>query len=112
MRRVASLAVRGSGGGGMRDGRFSAAGGRAGLAHHRRPTTPPKEPAVPSFVGNSLDVTANRAHPPTHPQVTGASRVRKIPEGARVHRSVFDRRDAGRVPYNPKNLPANPTRVD
>ncbi len=57
-------------------------------------------------------MTANRAHPPTHPQVTGASRVRKIPEGALVHGSVFERRDGGRVPYAPKNLPENPTRVD
>ena len=38
-------------------------------------------------------------------------RTRKIPEGARVHRSVFDRRAGGRVRYDPKNLPANPTMV-
>ena len=147
----------------MRGGRFSAAGGGAGLAHHRRPATPPKEPAIPSFVGHSLDVIANRAHPPTrcgvgehrerglsnvalhwmlgkardcglridraglashpadphgtmHRSWTGIwkarpRRTRKIPEGARVHRSVFDRRDGGRVRYNPKNLPVNPVVV-
>ena len=35
-------------------------------------------------------------------------RTRKIPEGARVHRSVLERRDSDRVRYDPKNLPANP----
>ena len=39
-------------------------------------------------------------------------RTRKIPEGARIHRSVLERRDGGRVRYDPKNLPANPTVVD
>ena len=39
-------------------------------------------------------------------------RTRKVPEGARVHRSVFERRDGGRVRYDPKNLPANPVVVD
>ena len=207
----------------MRDGGASAVGGGAGPAHHRRPATPPIEPVVPSFVGHSLDVIANRAHPPTglvRPRASGRAagstrrrrfgyhalaideqrrdfepcpwdeadaaegqtieqvwfagvhsdvggwyderglsnvalhwmlgkagdcglrvdraglasrrpdphgtmhqswagiwktrpcRTRKVSEGARVHRSVFERRDGGRVRYDPKNLPANPTVVD
>ena len=39
-------------------------------------------------------------------------RTRKVPEGARIHRSVVERRDGGRVRYAPKNLPANLTVVD
>ena len=53
-------------------------------------------------------------HDTMHPSWTGIwkarpRRTRKIPEGARVHRSVFERRDGARVRYHPKNLPANPT---
>ena len=93
MRRVAFLAVRGSGGGGMRGGRFSAAGGRAGLAHHRRPATLPKEPAIPSFVGHSLDVIANRAHPPTRCGV-GEHRERGLSNVA-LHWMLGKARDCG-----------------
>lgn len=40
------------------------------------------------------------------------SRTRKIPEGAWIHRSVFDRKDNAGNKYKPKNLPENFKIVD
>ncbi len=39
-------------------------------------------------------------------------RTRKIPEGARIHRSVFERLESSGARYHPKNLPAHPVIVD
>ena len=39
-------------------------------------------------------------------------RTRKIPELARIHRSVVKRLESSRISYRPKNLPAKPVVVD
>ena len=49
-------------------------------------------------------------HDRMHDSWTGIWRVRgrrtrKIPEGARVHRSVLERLESSRARYRPKNLP-------
>ena len=36
---------------------------------------------------------------------------REIPEGASIHKSVFDRMDSPKVKYSPKNLPEESTQV-
>ena len=56
-------------------------------------------------------------HDALHPSFTGfwkirGSRTRKIPEGARVHRSVFERMDNPGNRYRPGNLPARRLVVD
>ena len=56
-------------------------------------------------------------HGRLHPSFTGfwkirGSRTRKVPEGARIHRSVFERIDEPRNRYEPGNLPARQVVVE
>ena len=65
--------------------------------------------------GLGIDRQALAAHRPDphdklHRSLSGLwrarpSRAREIPAGARIHRSVVERRDGARVRYEPKNLP-------
>ena len=64
-----------------------------------------------------LDERRPDPHDKLHRSRTGIWRAfpsgaRKIPEGAQIHRSVFERMKCTRVSYNPKNLPDNHVVVD
>ena len=62
---------------------------------------------------NERELAARRPdpHDALHPSLTGfwkirGSRTRKIPQGARLHRSVLERMDNPGNRYRPGNLPA------